>query len=1183
MSINKKILQYDSQFSRLVEAIAGGSKSIYLHGLLSESTGLFSLSLSENLNSPVFLVSSSRKKAMEVADEINKLSEGAAIYYPEEDMQFFESYAVDSPLEKKRLAVMDRLLMFNSGLSGPPIISCTLKALKRPVSPPLIYVKDIFTIEAGLEYDLNGLINKLISMGYERTITVEHAGEFALRGGILDIFAPALKDPVRIEFFADEIDSIRYFDIESQRSKEKLDKVRISPAKSLSFSKEAISTVIKGIRQDLKAFLKLKNTDPVRQRVEDKFGHVLETLEQTGGISNTDLVSTYLSDDEKSHLYDYLPDKGIIIFTDIDRLIEEDDKSEETLIENLSSLYEQGELLKSHLNIFSNKDLLEDMEPYCRINLTQILKSLRNLKTEVLLQIRSLEEEYFERRWDDLVKRLKDRQAKKYRTILYLGDAFEPTKSRLRESNVDFISLSGEDLSEDILPGQILVNDLELNKGFSFPDSKIMLLSSSNILPTKKRSRRNYRPRKKKDLLNYQDLAIGDYVVHEIYGIGTYEGTEIIEYGGVRKDFIKISYKGSDKLYVSTDEMDLVSKYIGAGGPKPRVSSLGAAEWKRSKERAKKAVEAIADDLVELYAKRSKIKGFAFSPDISWQEEFEEAFPYEDTPSQVRATAEIKADMETDKPMDRLLCGDVGYGKTEVALRAAFKAIMDGKQVVFLAPTTILVQQHYQTMLERFQRFPATIDFMSRFKSPEKQKDILKRLKEGSIDMLVGTHRLLSKDVKFKDLGLLIIDEEQRFGVKDKEKMKKIKENVDVLTLSATPIPRTLQLSLTGIRDMSLLEEPPEDRYPTISYVLEEDGAVIKEAIERELDREGQVYIIHNRVHDIHKIYEKLQNLVPEAEIVVGHGQMSARRLEAVMEEFVSGRSDILLATTIIESGMDISNANTLIVFNSDRMGLAQLYQLKGRIGRSDRQSYAYFTYDRSKVLTEKSEKRLKAIRDFTEFGSGYKIAMRDLELRGAGNLLGESQSGHIESIGYELYVRMLEKAVSKAKGEKAKTDYNQIRVDIKISAYIPDEYIQQSSDKIIMYRQIAAIENQDDFSTIVEELIDRYGDVPRPVLNLMNTVLIKKRAGDLGFTDIREEGDELLLSYPVFEHFTVETLKYISDNYKGDLAFDFKKKAAMKLKKKDTILKDISDLLTVIEKAQEEIGRKENNEEKEL
>lgn len=1160
MTKTDELFLLEPRFTRLLHELDGGKRRIHLHGLVPESTGPFVAALAAQRECPVFVVSESAVKARAFTEELQNAGVARVYTYPEEELQFFKTDSTISPVSRQRLAVLQEVYA-----GGTMVVSTTLSALKRRIVPPRRYAESVVTLAVDTSVSEEEVIRKLVAMRYVRTTSVEHAGEFSVRGDILDVFPPASKLPYRIEFFDTDIERIHSFEVETQRSVDPHEKILLTPAENLLFTDADCKDVLSRMRVDLKQAEAVAKKHHLHPNL-DKFYHLMDELETNNHVSNPDLAEAYLNDDSTAGLMDYLPDDAVIVLDDISRILETEKRRDALALDTYTTLAEQSEILKAHLSHrLTITDVYEALGAYALVNLTQILKSVREFTPDALLQIRSMEAENFNNRWSEFTDALHWSQKQKKKIVLAVGSGKEALAERLLASDILFTNETPRTRFKDIKDGEILLSSLSLGHGFLLPDGNLHIISRTEIFGKEKKRKAVRRPRRKSDLLNYQDLAPGDYVVHEIYGIGEFLGTETIEYDGLKKDFIKISYKGADALYVPTDEMDLVTKYIGSGGPKPRISSLGGSEWKRSKEKARKAVDAIAEDLLELYAKRSKVKGHAFAADSPWQQEFEESFLYEETPSQLRAAEEIKADMESSKPMDRLLCGDVGYGKTEVALRAAFKAVMDGKQVAFLAPTTILVQQHYQTMMDRFLSYPMRIEFLSRFKSAEKQKAVVKQIRQGSVDIVVGTHRLLSKDIQFKDLGLLIVDEEQRFGVKDKEKMKKIKENVDVLTLSATPIPRTLQLSLTGIRDMSLLEEPPEERYPTISYVMETDPVVLRDAIRRELDRNGQVYVVHNRVHDIHFAYERLQALVPEARIVVAHGQMSIRELENVMEQFVSGEADILLATTIIETGMDIANVNTLIVEQADRMGLSQLYQLKGRIGRSDRQSYAYFTYDRSKVLSEISEKRLKAIRDFTEFGSGYKIAMRDLELRGAGNLLGESQSGHIESIGYELYVRMLEEAVSRAKGEAKTVHAGDINVDVKVSAFIPDEYIPQSSDKIMMYRQIASIENEEEYSKIVEELLDRFGDPPESVENLLDIALIKRWASDLGFSRIKETKEAIELRYEKFEQFSVEQLKAISEGYSGPLTFDFQKEPRFKIAVSPHKLKDTKRLLQLM------------------
>ncbi len=1161
------ILAADPYFKQLLMSLKDGKEKIYLHGLTDESTGHFLLSLMEMRKGPVFVVSSEEKRAMELAEGLDSISEGRSLYFPKEEFNFFRADSVISGYKSRRLAIMSRLCRGEDLL-----IFTTMQALDRPISSPREFKRKSLEISVGDILDIGDLTHDLISMMYERVLTVEARGQFAVRGGIVDVFPPSTDRAYRIEFFDNEIDSIRTFSVENQRSDQKLDKADICPASELILTADDLAEAGRNMKLELEKSIKNAKEGVDYDHSKEVYEKIIDDIE-AGELTNaSDLVLPYLPNENFYNIYDYLPDNAIVVFEDLDRIIEKEEGILRLKAEDRLELFKRGDLLKSHMEFGkSSSQILTELSPYKQINLSPILKRSRNFTPDQIIRDRSMPIENYKAKMDDFVASLIRRSKMGYRTIVFGGKRPQALFDTIKKYSLDMrlVLLNDGDnrLKDDRLEvkkGQIIWVNRSIPKGFIYLDSKICLISLSDITGRTKRKSKG-KLRKKQNFLNYQDLEIGDFVVHENYGVGRYTGTEKLTMDGISQDFLKIEYKGSDVLYVPTSDMSLVSKYMSREGKSPSLSGLGSGEWKKSKARVKKALDAIAEDIVKLYAERSKIKGYAFSKDSPWQRDFEDSFAYEETPSQLRATEEIKEDMESDKPMDRLLCGDVGYGKTEVALRAAFKAIMDGKQVAFLCPTTILTQQHYQTMTERFKDFPLRIEYLSRFKSKADQNRVIRDIEQGGVDMVVGTHRLLSKDIKFKDLGLLVIDEEQRFGVKDKEKVKKKWKNVDVLTLSATPIPRTLQLSLTGIRDMSLLEEAPEERYPVTSYVMEYDGQVIKDALERELDREGQAYVIHNRVYDINRVAGHLQAMLPEARIAIANGQMKVGELEKVMEDFVKGNYDILLSTAIIETGMDIGRVNTMVILNSDRMGLAQLYQLKGRIGRSDRRAYAYFTYERSKIVSEVAEKRLKAIKDFSEFGSGYKIAMRDLELRGAGNILGESQSGHIDSIGYDLYVKMLEEAVRKAKGLPEIVDDENISVDIKVSAYIPESYIPNSSEKLYYYRHIALIEKIEDYSTIIEELIDRYGDPPESLINLLDLVMIKKMAARAGFSQVKEVSGYVELRYEDFGSFSVEELKEISETYKGPLSFDFQKQPKFKILSNSQKIKNVSNLLELI------------------
>lgn len=1158
-------LHQEPQYQALLEAARGDVKSIYLHGLVRESTGHVAASLFEDLKRPVFLVSETPKRAQELADAIGALLPGKVEFLSEKSVNFYETDALIEKSSAQRLRVLSRL-----SRNEVIFVVCTAGALLRKVTPKKTLQKSVVTLYLDSEIDRDALVLQLTDMMYERVPSVESKGQFAVRGGIVDVYPPNADLPIRLELFDTVIDSMRTFEIGSQRSIDHIEKVELYPAEELQIHAADRKRIAEGIRKDLRAAEKHPAYGRDDAKASEKFGRILERLELGERISNTDLLSPYLAKEHTANILDYLPDDGVVLMEDISRIYDDTSQIEEMYLEQITSEIEQGVILKTHQKTFYTlQEVLERIRKHTTINITQLLKRMRVLGTDKLFQLKTVEVERFERRWDAMLDRIHQRQEQGYRILILAGESAEGVGERLRDAEVAFHVPSS--IEEVIEPGQIFVSDRQYPHGFRYPDYRFLILTEHEITGKEQRTKRRAKPMKKRDFINYQDLVVGDYVVHENYGIGRYAGTKSMEVNAVTKDFLQIEYKGRDMLYIPTDEMNLIAKFIGAEGKEPKLSKLGGYEWTAQKTRVQKAVEEIADELVELYAQRAEIVGHAFGPDQPWQKEFEDAFPYEETYSQLRATEEIKRDMESNKPMDRLLCGDVGYGKTEVALRAAFKAILDGKQVCFLCPTTILTQQHYATMIDRFQDFGVTVEFLSRFKSAAQQREVLKRLKRGEVDIVVGTHRLLSKDVRFHDLGLLIVDEEQRFGVKDKEKIKQIKKDVDVLTLSATPIPRTLQLSLTGIRDMSILEEPPEERSPITTFVMEYEPKMIEAAIRKEIGRGGQVYFVYNRVHDIDRMEAHIHELVPEATTAVAHGKLPVHELENIMEAFIEGHIDVLLSTTIIETGMDIQNVNTMIVYNADHMGLSQLYQLKGRIGRSDRNSVAYFTYEKNKVLSEISEKRLKAIKDFTEFGSGYKIAMRDLELRGAGNLLGESQSGHIESIGYDLYVKMLEEAVMHVKGgTKQLWDEREIKVDIKVDAFIPSSYIVEQADKMAIYRTIASIGNEEDYRSLIDELLDRFGDIPKSVLNIMDVALLKKMATRLGFEQVKEIDGFVELRYDDFERFPVEMLKAISEQCHGPLTFDFQNQPKFKIASTPEKMADVLGLLRTMSQIQE-------------
>lgn len=1132
---------------------------LYVQGLSEGVKSHLALSIFDLLDKNIVLIAEDSKKAQKYLSEINEILD-ISKYYPALDTNFYNIKSIDDKKINQRLDVLISLAN-----NEKFITITTFEALKNKLTSLDRFNKSFVKIDEESLVDLDKLIDNLLALNYNPTDFVEDRGDFAKRGSIFDIWPNDYENPIRIELFDDEIDSIRLFDKNSQRTIKKIDSFEISPASELIYDQADYENAIKAINREIDKKDVATSND---QKLVDKYKQIVSFLDQSMYVANKDLINAYREDNYSSFI-DYLSEETVFIFDDVSRIYESVKENDEKFLLDLTYQMENGEVFASFANyLIDSNEIYKKIGSHPIINLTSILKRAKQFSPRKIIELKTIEAENFNKNVEEFIKTAIDLASNNKKIFVFAGS--KARKDSLLQSFVDHNFLLAGD--EDTCPGfeklSIIISDKKSNEGYFVKDLDLYVFTSKEIFGKAISAKRSKKKVSSKNIINYSDLEIGDYVVHENNGIGIYQGLRKIERNDVEKDFILIEYRGNDKLYIPVDQMNLVSKYIGNKGEKPKLSALGSVQWQKSKQRAKKAVDEIADDLVKLYAKRSKEKGHAFSKDTTWQTEFENSFPYDETYSQLRSLDEIKADMESDRPMDRLLCGDVGYGKTEVALRAAFKAIMDGYQVAFLVPTTILANQHYHTMLDRFKDFPISTAMLSRFNTKTKDNEILRDIKSGKVDIVVGTHRLLSKDVKFNKLGLLIIDEEQRFGVKHKEKFKKFKSSIDVLTLSATPIPRTLQMSLSGIRDLSTLDEPPEERLPVNTYVLEYDSSIIRDAILKELNRDGQVYFVYNRVNDIEKLYLKIKDLVPEARIEIVHGQMSPRQIENIMLDFIDGKIDILLATTIIETGMDIKNVNTIIIYDADLMGLSQLYQLKGRIGRGYRSSYAYFTYRTGKILTEIGEKRLKSIRDFSDFGSGYKIAMKDLELRGAGNLLGESQSGYVEAVGYDLYVKFLQDAVEKASGKEVKIkEENQTYIDIKIDAYIPNSYIKEPGQKIEIYNRIANIQDMGDYEALVEELIDVYGDIPLIVDNIMYVSLIKSLASQNGVTEIREVDNSINLFFVDKDFYSFEELKEINETYKGEMSLDLSNKASFKIPITRNKLLDTYELLDTINK----------------
>ena len=999
--------------------------------------------------------------------------------------------------------MIERLKALKALRTGEPaVVIAPVSAAIKKMTPHSFFEESTVKLTLGEEIDLEKVKADLVKMGYERMEIVDGRGQFSIRGGIIDVFTPDGNHPYRVELFGTEIDSIRTFDEDTQRSLENLKFIEIYPAEQIMASEDIFIRASDKIRRNYSKAASAAESSG-RPELADRIKKTRDELcEYIESVANLQLLENYIHYfyDEPEYLWDYMQN-GSVMIDDPDRIYEALELRDREQDEDFKVMLERGQVIGSDAaGLSDTSDFMKVLRQPDAAVFTPFPKRVQGIDTfDNVYNMQSRQTLTFSGKMNVLETELKSYVKKGYKVTVVCSSA--ERLANLKE----FTERIG-------LEGKILFEKGSLTAGIDLPTEKLCWISESDIFASKKTGRKK---KKFKDagqkIQSFADMREGDYVVHENHGIGRFIGIEQLSVEGEKKDYIKIKYAGNDMLYVPVEQMDIVQKYIGSDGGVPKINKLSGGEWKATKAKAKAAIAVMAKDLIDLYAQRKMEKGYSFGPDTVWQREFEDSFPYEETDDQLRSIAEIKADMEKPFSMDRLLCGDVGFGKTEVAARALFKCVADGKQAAVLVPTTILANQHYYTLKERFENFPFKVEVLSRFRSPAQQSDILSRLEKGQVDLIIGTHRLLSKDVKFKDLGLLVVDEEQRFGVEDKEAIKKLKTNVDVLTLSATPIPRTLNMSLTGIKDMSLIEEPPEERYPVQTYVLEQDDQLIKEIIERELGRGGQVYVVFNRVRGIQQIADKISELVPDAVVAVGHGQMNEHALENVMLSFINGESNVLVSTTIVESGLDIPNANTMIIMDSDRYGLSQLYQLRGRVGRSNRLAYAYLMYQKDKVLTEVAEKRLRAIREFTEFGAGFKVAMRDLEIRGAGNLLGTEQSGHMMNIGYELYCKMVDDAVRALQGEIVNDNKEETSVEIPVSAYIPERYIENETLKLQMYKKIAAVRSYDDEDEILDELLDRFGDVPRETVNLVKLAHIRYLAEEMSVTRIHQVKEESL------------------------------------------------------------------------
>ena len=1098
-------------------------------------------------------------RAKEIFDDFSYFEPNTWLY-PARDLLFYSSDIHGNLLTRQRMQVFKHLLEDEGG-----VVVTTVDGLMDHLLPLSRIKESCLNIMVGQTLDMEEIKHLLTGMGYERMGQVDGMGQFSVRGGILDVFPLTEEVPVRIELWGDEVDSIRSFDAESQRSIQQMDEVTIYPAAELILTKEHIEEGILRLEADEKkqekAFRDQKKPEEA-QRIRRAVGELVESLKEGFDVQTLDAYIRYFCKDTVSFL-DYMKEVGAkvtlvssgaagkasekkqaaglaLILDEPQRMKEKAETVETEFRESMSHRLEQGYILPGQADLlFASKTVLAECHTPYSIFMTGLDQRLPGMTPKAKYSLTGKNLNSYQNSFEILIKDLTKWKKDGYRVVLLSASRTRASRLAGDLREYDLRAFCPEDAGRPVAPGEIMVTYGKLHKGFEYPLIKFVVITEGDMFGVEKRKKKrkkyNYEGKK---ISSFSELSVGDYVVHESHGLGIYKGIEKIEQDHVIKDYIKVEYGDGGNLYLPATRLEGIQKYAGADAKVPKLNKLGGTEWTKTKTKVRTAVREIAKELVELYAARQDAEGFQYGPDTVWQKEFEEMFPYDETDDQLTAIDDTKRDMESKKIMDRLICGDVGYGKTEIALRAAFKAVQEEKQVVYLVPTTILAQQIYNTFVQRMKDFPVRVDMMSRFRTPGEMKKTVEGLKKGYVDIIVGTHRVLSKDVQFKNLGLLIVDEEQRFGVTHKEKIKQMKQNVDVLTLTATPIPRTLHMSLIGIRDMSVLEEPPVDRVPIQTYVMEYNDEMIREAIHRELGRGGQVYYVYNRVNNIDEVANHVASLVPDANVAFAHGQMNEHQLEKIMLDFINGDIDVLVSTTIIETGLDIPNANTMIIQDADRLGLSQLYQIRGRIGRSNRTAYAFLMYKRDKMLKEDAEKRLQAIREFTELGSGIKIAMRDLEIRGAGNILGAEQHGHMEAVGYDLYCKMLNEAVIALKGGQEEEETFETVVDCDIDAFIPDGYIKNEYLKLDVYKRISAIETDDEYMDMQDELIDRFGDIPKSVDNLLRVAELKAMAHRAYVTEVDINTQEIRIELYPKAKLDVTKIPALIAEYKTALRF---------------------------------------------
>lgn len=1159
------------EYDQLIRGIKQGEFPVQLIGCMDtqESHMIYGTGRDKRIR---LVITHNEVRAKELVEDL-KLYDHDVMYYPAKDFIFYSADVHGQAIVKERLKVIKRLLE-----KEPLTVVTTLDGGMDYCLPFERYQENRIHVAEEEILDLEEFKKNLVAIGYENTGQVQKEGEFSVRGGIIDVFPLTEECPYRIELWGDEVDGIRRIDVESQRSVETVSEIEIYPATEIFLEEDRILEGMHRMEEEMQTCVRRFEEEGKKEeasRLRQSVANFRETYEVYHGLVNLESYVSYFTKNVSS-FFDYFKGEDVCVYLDEPaRCIEKGEAVEYEFRESMVSRLEKGYILPGQMEVlFSLPVLLKKLSELPLLLMTALDMKVKefNVRHKYNFQIQAAPS--YNNNFSLLAKDILRLKKNGYRVLVLSASGTRAERLCQDLQDYEIPAFYSRDLSHELLPGEVMIGKGTLRKGFEYPNLRFVVMTEGDIFGgVKKKRKKRVKRYEGAAIHSFNDLKIGDYVVHENHGLGIYEGIEKIEVDHITKDYLKVAYAGGSNLYIPATSLEVLQKYAGSDAAKvPKLNKLNSPEWKKTKTRVKGAVKEIAQELVDLYAKRQAKQGHAFEKDTVWQREFEEVFPYEETEDQLHAIEDTKKDMESIKAMDRLICGDVGYGKTEIAIRAAFKAVMDGKQVAVLVPTTILAGQHYNTFVQRMRDYSVEVGMLSRLRTPKENRETVEKLRKGAIDIVIGTHRLLAKDVVYKDLGLLIVDEEQRFGVTHKEKLKQLKNDIDVLTLTATPIPRTLHMSLVGIRDMSVLEEPPVDRMPIQTFVMEKNDEIVREAILRELGRGGQVYYVYNRVANMDIIAGEVQKLVPEAIVAYAHGQMNERELERTMFAFVNGEIDVLVSTTIVETGLDIPNVNTIIIDEADKLGLSQLYQLRGRVGRSNQTAYAFLMYKRDKMLKEVAEKRLAAIKEFTELGSGFKISMRDLEIRGAGNLLGARQHGHMEAVGYDLYCKMLNEAVKRLKGEKVENDEFETNIDLKMDAFIPADYIPNEFQKLDVYKRIAEIETEPERDDMVDELIDRFGEPPQSVCNLLEIALLKAKAHDAYITAIVEKANQIRIT--MFPQAKVATAKIpdLLAVYQGKLRFVPETTPYFVYQQKEEpLLRQLSELVNEMQKIKEE------------